>query len=212
MGDFIVARYTKSEWALIWDDWHHAAVISDLNPLTIIEASGISLGKGKAGKGTREGVVEYEFQKPRMIKKLDGKEINGNLWMQDSLVKIKWVKPVFPNPLREMDEKAKSWKEIKEISEDEARKRAVEYARNQKGDKFKLSLFKNRDTSATKWDENEWYCSLLIFKSYSRTVTNMYLEAYDPIAGFWVTPEDLVDSRRSKVYHSWTNEKFLAKK
>ncbi|MBU1090110.1 hypothetical protein KKF38_04965 [Patescibacteria group bacterium] len=212
VGDFIVARYTKSEWALIWDDWHHAAMVTNLDPLTIIEASGIPLGKDEKGKEVKEGVVEYEFQKPRIIKKLDGKEINGSNWIGGNLIKVKWIQPIFPDPIREKDHWLKPRILKKKITEEEARKRAIEYARKQIGEPF--------EKLATKWDENEWYCSLLIFKSYSMTITDMYLEDYSWkdkngvllstrfSSGFWVTPEDLVDSRRSKVFHSWVNEKY----
>jgi hypothetical protein len=208
-GDFIVARYTESSWTnrLKWEDWDHAAMISNLNPLKVIEVSGIPLGKDEKGKEIKEGVVEYEFQKPRIIKKLDGREVNGNLWMQDNLVKMKWLRPVSPDPIREIDKGVKR-KDRQIISEEEARKKVVKYARSQLGESFK--------DLATKWDENEWYCSLLIFKSYSMNITDMYLEDYSwkdengillstrLSSGFWVTPEDLVDSRRSEVYHSWT--------
>lgn len=147
VGDFVVARYQSSEWSryLPWEGWDHVALISQLNPLKVIEVTGILLQKEK--EEIREGVVEYEFKKSREITLLDGTiNKNGNLWRLDSL----------------------------------------------------------------KWNENQWYCSLLIYKSYSRTVTGMYLESYgNPSSlrtGPMVTPEDLVDSPRSKIYHIWKKE------
>lgn len=213
IGDFIVGRYTHSEWArnLFWENWHHAALISQLNPLKVIEATGISLQKTNKKtnqKEIREGVVENEFEKTRTITLLNGtKNPHRNLWRLNDLIEVKWLKPVFPNPIREIAEKHIKRRDRKIITEDEARQRAVAYGREQIGDPFKLFSSKNSTISATKWDENEWYCSLLIYKAFSRTVTDMYLESYSPIPGFWVTPEDLIDSRRSIVYHHWKNEK-----
>lgn len=213
IGDFIVGRYTHSEWAryLLWENWHHAALISQLNPLKVIEATGIILQKAdkkSKQKEIREGVVENEFEKTRTITLLDNtKNLHGNLWLLNDLVEVKWLKPVFPNPIREIAEKHIKRRDRKIISEDEARQRAVAYGREQIGEPFKLSASKQDKQSATKWDENEWYCSLLIYKAYSRTVTGLYLESNYPFPGLWVTPEDLVDSRRSIVYHHWKNEK-----
>jgi uncharacterized protein YycO len=123
-----------------------------------------------------------------------------------------WLRPIFPKPLREIDHWDTSWKQRKVITEKEARKRAVNFARRQIGEPFKLSVFQNTRESATKKDENEWYCSLLVFKAYSRTVTNMYLESYEPSSGFYVTPEDLAQSKRSMAYHHWVHENFSSKK
>ena len=215
IGDFIVARFTSSEWSRFfpWEEWDHVAMVSGLNPLKIIEASGIILQKENKKDGkkeVREGVVEYEFKKQRIITRLDGsKNKNGNLWLLDNLMEAKWVRPVFPSPIREIAAKKIPRNKRKIITGSEARKRVVAYARNQVGDPFKLSASKNPKTSATKWDENEWYCSLLIFKAYSRTVTDMYLESYVPVPGYWVTPEDLVGSRRSAAYHHWQNKKYF---
>ncbi|MBU0459142.1 hypothetical protein KJ652_05540 [Patescibacteria group bacterium] len=214
IGDIIVGKYTKSEWSRIlpWEDWDHSALVANINPLIIVEASGIIIQKEDKKRGKqkiREGIVEYEFLKPRTVKMIDGTDnIDGNLWLKDSMREILWLHPVFPNPLREIDNWETSWKDRKIITETEARKRAVEYARNQLGEPFKLSMFRSKKSSASKWDENEWYCSLLVFKSYSRTVTNMYLESYEPSSGFFVTPEDLVQSKRSAIYHHWKNQKY----
>lgn len=59
------------------------------------------------------------------------------------------------------------------------------------------------DIIVGRYTESEWYCSLLVYKSYSRTVTNMYLEDYENGPGFYVLPDDLVNSKRTEVYHRW---------
>jgi|SRR3989344_1805073 len=206
IGDFLVARYLTSEWSRFfpWEDWDHAALVTRVKPLTVIESSGILLQRRDRRSGkeeVREGVVEYEFSKPRTVQNLDGsKNPEGNLWLKSDLVEVQWLKPVFPNPLREMDHWKKSWRKRMVITEAEARKRAVAFARSQVGEPFGIGI------GAHKWNTERWYCSLLIFKSYSRTVTNMYLEAYEPAAGFYVMPEDLVQSKRSAVYHMWLHE------
>ena len=206
VGDFLVARYLTSEWSRFfpWEDWDHAALVTRVKPLTIVESSGIILQrKDKRSKKEeiREGVVEYEFSKPRIVQNLDGsKNADGNLWLKSDLVEILWLRPVFPNPLREMDHWKKSWKKRRHITEAEARKRAVAFARSQVGEPFNISI------KAHKWNTKIWYCSLLIFKSYSRTVTNMRLENYKPAAGWYVVPEDLVKSKRSTIYHRWFNQ------
>ncbi|MBU1089527.1 hypothetical protein KKF38_01905 [Patescibacteria group bacterium] len=204
VGDFIVARYTSSQWADEWyavdEDWDHAALISNLRPLKIIEVSGIPIRKDK-----KEGVVEYEFQKPRE---------NGNNWLTDKLIKMKWLRPIFPDPIREKDHWLKPRTLKKKITEEEARKRAIKYARAQIGESF--------NGLSSKWNTEGWYCSKLIFKAYSLSITDMYLESYleagdiltKPIikkisSGYWVTPEDLVDSKRSEVYYTWYNENHL---
>jgi hypothetical protein len=214
IGDFLVARYTSSQWSrhLPWEDWDHSALITETNPLKVIEVSGIMLHENNTKKifKNKQGVVEYEFLKPRTIKIPDDKKTyRGNLWLSDNLVEVQWLKPIFPKPLRSMAHNKVPWKKRRKITETQARKGAIAYARHQLGKPFKLSLFKSAEYSATKWDEGEWYCSLLIFKSYSRTVTNMYLESYEPLSGFFVTPEDLVQSKRSVVYHKWFNKKFI---
>jgi len=208
VGDFIVARYTSSQWSryLPWEGWDHVAIVSQLNPLKVIEVTSIILQKAdKKNKKEeiREGVVEYEFKKPRTVTLVNGTENkNGNLWLLDDLVEIKWLKPVFPNPIREIDKWYVSRSKRKIITEQEARIRAVKYARNQLNEPYSIL--------ATKWSESKWYCSLLIYKSYSRTVTDMYLENYGGsnglLEGPMVTPEDLVDSPRSQVYSSWKRE------
>ena len=210
-GDFIVGRYAKSEWSRFfpWEEWDHAALITRVDPLTVIEASGIILQRKASGgkEEIREGVVEYEFQKPRTITNMNGTEnADGNLGLKDDLKAMLWLRPVFPNPLRETDHWLIPWRQRKIIRESEARKRTIQYARSQVGDPFKLSLLANTRFSASKKDENEWYCSLLIFKSYSRTITNMFLESYEPHTGFFVTSEDLVQSKRSCIYHSWSRK------
>lgn len=160
IGDILVAKYNSSRWArwLPWKNWHHAALISKINPLTIIEAKGIK--------------------------------------------EIRWLRPVFPDPLREMD----SWRvprsKRKIITENEARKRIIAYARKQLGEPY--------GPASSKWSESSWYCSLLIYKSYSRTITSMYLESYEDIrAGFFVTPEDLFDSKRTKEYFAWKDKSSI---
>ena len=209
IGDFLVGRFTSSQWSryLPWEDWDHAALVTQTKPLRVIEVSGIALQENNTNKITKS---KHEFLKPHTIKIPDDeKKYQCNLWLADNLVEVQWLKPVFPQPLRSIAHKKVPWKKRKIITEAEARKRAVAYARYQLGEPFKLSLFKSAKKSATKWDEQEWYCSLLIFKSYSRTVTNMYLESYEPLSGFFVTPEDLVQSRRSAVYHRWLNKKYF---
>lgn len=202
IGDFIVGRFIKSDWSRFfpWENWDHVALITRVNPLTVIEASGIILQRAdkKSGKSEiREGVVEYEFLKPRTVINLDGsKNHEGNLWLTKDLMAMQWARPKFPSPLREIDYWKVPWKKRKIISELGARKRAVAYARSQVGDPHSLLISKRSTT--------QWYCSLLVFKAYSRTVTNMYLESYEPISGFHVTPEDLVQSKRSEVYYSWS--------
>lgn len=157
IGDFVVARYKSSEWSryLPWEDFDHVALVSQLNPLKVIE--------------------------------------------------VRWLKPVFPNPIREIDKWYVLRSKRKIITEKEARTRAVNYAREQLNEPYSIL--------ASKWSESKWYCSLLIYKSYARTVTGMYLETYgqsfDLRAGPMVTPEDLIDSPRSQTYFIWkkkTNE------
>ncbi len=208
IGDFVVARFKSSSWAdhLPWEDWHHVGMISQLNPLTIIEVSGILLQKKdkKSDKEeVREGVVEYEMEKKRIVKFLgDTKNKNGNLWLLDDLLETIWLKPIFPHPTREIAKWYIPWFKRKIITEKEARKRVVAYARKQLGDPYNIAT--------SKWNESKWYCSLLIYKSYSRTITGMYLEtyglSYQIKAGPMVTPEDLVDSPRSQVYFTWKKE------
>lgn len=180
IGDILVAKYNSSRWArwLPWENWHHAALISQTNPLTIIEAVGKNSTKQWAGPAEVEFWESVGFGKAKGIQR------------------ICWLRPVFPNPLREID----SWRvprsERKIITENEARKRVVEYARNQLNEPY--------IPSSSKWSESSWYCSSLIYKSYSRTITGMYLETFDDIrAGFFVTPEDLLDSKRTEEYFTW---------
>lgn len=208
IGDFVVARFKNSSWAdyLPWEDWHHAGMISQLKPLKIIEVSGILLQKKdkKSNKEeVREGVVEYEMGKKRTITLLDGTtNSNANLWLLDDLLETAWLRPVFPNPIREIDKWYESWMTRKIITEEEARERAVVYARKQLGEPYSIKT--------SKWNESKWYCSLLVYKSYSKSVTGMYLEtygrSYDIKAGPMVTPADLVDSPRSQIYFTWEKE------
>ena len=98
-----------------------------------------------------------------------------------------------------------SWRTLainrKIITENEARKRVVAYARKQIGEPY--------SHITTKWSESSWYCSLLVYKSYSRTITRMRLENYDIARGGpFVTAEDLLNSRRTKEYFSWKYEKI----
>ena len=131
------------------------------------------------------------------------KNKNGNLWLLDNLVEVKWLRPVFPNPIREIGKWYVLRSKRKIITKQEARIRAVKYAKNQLGEPFSIM--------ASKWNESKWYCSLLIYKSYSRTVTGMYLETYgrsnDLRSGPIVTPEDLLDSPYSEVYFSWKKKR-----
>lgn len=222
VGDIIVARYVHSQWAKIfpWEDWHHAALVTKVHPLTIIEAAGVN----KANQP--EGPVEILFEDSVSF----GKSVHAG-----NLIKMKWLKPVFPKKIRELPKKKTKISERKILTEAEARKKVVAYARAQVGEPYRLmrasdgyqladliSLWQMGskhtglvDEAATKWDENEWYCSLLVYKAYSRSITNMYLEAQMKAdlhpdvqrmtikTGFMVTPEDLVDSPRTQVYFTW---------
>jgi len=115
IGDFVVARFKSSSWAdyFPWEDWHHVGMISQLEPLKVIEVSGIFLQKKdkKADKEEiREGISEYEMSKKRTIILLDGtKNTNANLWLLDDLLETAWLRPVFPNPIREIDTWYKPW-------------------------------------------------------------------------------------------------------
>ena len=208
VGDIIVGKYTDSEWNryMPWEEWDHAALITRIDPFTIIEATGIILDGHADKKGilcTKDGVVEYMFHKKRPVKKLDGSLTEGNLWMDKDLIAMEWLRPIFPDPIREVDHWTVLQSKRKVITEIQARKRAVAYARMQIGEPFKVSMIPKVNFSATKWDNSEWYCSLLIYKSYSRTVTNMYLEDYENGAGFYVLPDDLVNSKKTETYHRW---------
>lgn len=180
IGDILVAKYNSSRWArwLLWEDWHHAALISETNPLTIIEA---------VGKNSLEqwpGPCEIEFWESVGFGKAKG------------IKEIRWLRPVFPNPIREMDSWRVQRSKRKIITENEARKRVIIYAREQIGEPY--------SPASSKWSESSWYCSSLIYKSYSRTITGMYLESHDDIrAGFFVTPEDLIDSKQTEEYFAW---------
>jgi hypothetical protein len=214
-GDIILARYKHSTWGKFapWADWHHAALVSNTNPLTLIEAVGPNKNSIQP-----EGPYEILFNDSVGFSKA-GK----------NLIKMKWLTPVFSNPIREISDK--KWSQRKIISEEEARNKVVDYARKQIGEKYKLSedwftmINHNIDLTAdnaSKWDENEWYCSLLIFKAFSRTITNMYLEVYDLrnktgkintlrtiSSGFFITPDDLAESKRTQTYFTWSRQSFF---
>lgn len=179
-GDILVARYDTSEWAhyLPWEDWHHAALISEVEPLRIIEAA----GHNKAGQN--EGPAEVLFN------------ASVGFGKAKDIKEVIWLKPIFPKIIRKIDKAEIPLSKRKKLSEQEARLLVVEYARKQVGEKYNIK--------ASKWDEEEWYCSLLIYKSYSRVVSNMYLEtSSDPRAGYYVTPEDLLKTKYTKQYFSW---------
>lgn len=171
IGDFIVGKYTDSGWGKWFpgSDYTHAALIVNLDPFEIIEAAGDDVPNQIAGP------ARVLFSESPM-------------WGKASLlIKMKWARPVFPNPIREIDKKSPR-SDRKIISELEARKRVVAYAEKQLGEEYSLELSENqtKEYTATKWDEDEWYCSLLVYKSFSRTITDMYLGTDNP--GFWYTP------------------------
>lgn len=180
-GDIVIARYNSSRWAdfLPWEDWHHAALVSDTNPLKLIEAVGPN------SENQWPGPIEVRFYESVGFGKAKG------------IKEIIWLKPIFPDPLREMDVWRVPISKRKIITPDEARRRIVSYARQQLREKY--------SAATSKWNESSWYCSLLIYKSYSRTLSGMYLESYEDIrAGFFVTPEDILKSKRIEQYFSWT--------
>ncbi|MDP4008743.1 MAG: hypothetical protein Q8P68_06150 [Candidatus Peregrinibacteria bacterium] len=183
IGDILVARYNFSRWTrwLPWENWHHVAIVSKINPLTIIEAVGHNAEKQWEGP-TEVGFWEsVGFGKAKDIKE------------------IRWLRPIFPNPLREIDSWHVQRSKRKIITSKEARKRVITYVCKQLNEPY--------SPIASKWNENAWYCSLLIYKSYSRTITGMYLENYDDIrAGYLVTPEDLLDCKKTEEYFSWKYE------
>lgn len=180
IGDVLVAKYNSSRWSrwLPWENWHHAAIVSKIDSLTIIEAVGKNLEKQWEGPAEVEFWESVGFGKAKDIKE------------------IRFLRPVFPNPLREMDSWLVPKVKRKIITEKEARERVVEYAHNQLGEPY--------NPISSKWNEYSWYCSSLIYKSYSRTITGMYIETFDDVrAGFFVTPEDLLDSKRTEEYFAW---------
>ena len=157
VGDIIVVRYKKSQWAdlLKWENWYHAAIVSQVHPLTIIEAAGKNSGDQFPGP------TEVLFSESILFGKASG-----------DIIKMKWLKPRFPRIMREYAKWYIPWIFRPLIEEKEARKRVIQYAREQVKNKDPYNI------DATKWDENEWYCSLLVYKSYSKTITGMYLEDY----------------------------------
>ena len=188
-GDIIVARYKESKVGgnIPWEDWDHAAIVVKINPLTIVEAVGENNG------GQPPGPVEILFSESIGFGKA-GK----------NLVKMKWLQPIFPRTIRQYAKWYVPWVFREKIIESKAREFVVAYAIEQAKNKEPYNEF------ATKWDENEWYCSLLVYKSFSKTITGMYLEDYSKkFAGTHVTPEDLVDSKRTQVYFTWTRTDSL---
>lgn len=96
----------------------------------------------------REGIVEYEFAKPRTVTLLDDtKNENGNLWLLDDLIEIKWLTPIFPNPIREIDKWYVRRSKRKIITEQKTRIRAVKYAREQLNEPYSILT--------SKWNENQ---------------------------------------------------------
>lgn len=140
---------------------------------------------------------------PKSITETSGKkpQIPDEIQIGDFVV-ARFKSSSWADYLREIDKWSKPWIVRKIITEKEARKRVVAYARKQLGEPYSIAT--------SKWNESKWYCSLLIYKSYSRSVTGMYLEtygrSYDIKAGPIVTPEDLVDSPRSRLYFIWEKE------
>lgn len=199
-GDIIISRFTQSEWAWPWDNWHHAGLVIKTNPLTVIEATGLILqneNKRKKEEEIREGVVKYEFEQDRWVEKQDGTKARGNLYQGSGIVEIEWLRPRFRDPIREKGHWATPGFLKKKITETEARKRIVAYALEQLGEPY--------SAKTTKQSTEYWYCSKLIFKSYTMTLYKMRMETTP--AGPWVTPEDLLDSDRTEVYHTWMNKK-----
>lgn len=181
-GDILIARYDTSEWAeyFPWEGWHHAALISEIYPLKIIEAA----GPNKSGQNP--GPAEVLFNDSVGF---------GNA---KDILEILWLKPIFPKIIRRVDLPSVPLSKRQKLSEAEARIAIVQYARNQLGEKYSVK--------ASKWDENFWYCSLLIYKCYSRTISGMYLETSDSHSirnGYYVTPEDLIKSHHTYQYFSW---------
>jgi len=177
IGDILVSRYSKSQWTKLfpWEDWHHAALITKTNPLTIIEAA------GENDEGQAFGPEEILFNE------------SVGFGKAKDLLEIVWLRPKFPNPIREMAHKKIKRSKRKVITEKEARKRVTAFARQQLNEPYSLK--------ATKWSEGAWYCSLLVYKSYSRSITDMYLETYLIVkGGFFVTPEDVFKSNRTEKY------------
>ena len=185
--DIIVARYDDKSWTkyTIWEWYNHAWIISkvDWKNFSIIE----SVWKVATPPWWPK---EYPFNKSSFA------------WSPAELILLR---PKFPNPIRE------KWKWYiprifhKIITEDEARKRVVEYARDQ--------IWEPYSHLSSKWNDEEWYCSKLVFKAYSMIVTWMHIESYHyPLVSFskklssWyaVTPEDLIDSKRTEKYYHFT--------
>jgi hypothetical protein len=75
VGDIIVVRYIKSRWAgpLKWEDWHHAALVSQVYPLTVIEAA------GENSEGQHSGPTEVLFSESISFGKVSGDIIKMNM-------------------------------------------------------------------------------------------------------------------------------------
>ena len=195
ISDIIVAKFKTSDvWNIPWENWHHAWLISEINwdEIKIIEAP---------WKITKPPTWPIE------------KNIKESLFWRKDLIELLLLKPKFSKIIR----KKGSWHIPtifkKKLSEKEARSAVIKYARNQIWEEYTIWT--------TKWNDKSWYCSKLVFKSYSMTLDRMYLESYDfpslwilPVArilktmSFWfyVTPEDLVDSKRTVAYYNFIKE------
>lgn len=155
---------------------------------------------------------------------------SSKLWGASSQIQeIVWLKPKFPKEIIEgervwnlkrklkddfaedLDKGRSFWSKLwgffipLKLSEEQARKLAIVFAREQIGEPYSIHT--------SKWEDHKWYCSKLVFKSYSSVVKGMYLEDYhrekdpkspnDCCAGPKVTPEDLVDGSRTFIFHQW---------
>ena len=186
--DVIVLKHI--DWAIEqdipWENWHHAGLISKISWDKIWYAQGNKIAQWP---------IERDF--------------NESVFAWDDLLELVLLKPKFPNPIREKSTGLLSWINRNVISENEAREKAIEYARSQ--------IWKPYKYKTTKWNDDDWYCSKLVFKAYSMTIW-MYLEVYQfpslwilPVAKFlktissWpaVTPEDLIDSKRTEIYYHY---------
>lgn len=197
IGDIVVVRYIEWEWQienkLSWENWHHAWLVSEIwkNNIKVIE--------------TPWDI--YQWKLPA-IWPVENNFYWNSLYTWKDVKEIIFLKPKFPNPIRE------KWKWYvprifhKIISEIVARKRVIKYAKNQ--------IWEPYSFVSSKWNENEWYCSKLLFKAYSMTIYDMYLETYHfPFLSWdwkfsswpWVTPEDLVDSRKTISYYHYIKNK-----
>ena len=192
--DIIVVKY--EEWSIQkkfpWENWHHAWLISEIDweYIKFIEAPWYTNWEDKPPIWPIESLFE-----------------ENKLYIWDDVKEILLLKPKFPKTIR------KKWSWIiprllqRILSEDEAREEVVEYARNQ--------IWKEYNELSSKWDNDEYYCSKLVFKSYSMTIIWMHLEVYHSpfFSVFWklsswptVTPEDLVESKKTEIYYHFIKE------